>query len=57
MKSLGAAGVEAWFIPEVEEIVDFLTQRLDDGDVVLGMSNGGFGGFHQKLLQSLCGVS
>ena len=57
VKSLGAAGVEAWFIPEVEEIVDFLTQRLDDGDVVLGMSNGGFGGFHQKLLQSLYGVS
>ncbi len=57
VKALSAAGVEAWFIPEVEEIVDFLSQRLGDRDVVLGMSNGGFGGFHQKLLQRLRGVS
>ena len=57
VKALGEEGVEAWFIPAVEEIVEFLRERLDDGDVVLGMSNGGFGGFHGKLLQKLSGVS
>jgi UDP-N-acetylmuramate: L-alanyl-gamma-D-glutamyl-meso-diaminopimelate ligase len=30
-----------------------LAPRLDKGDVVLVMSNGGFGGIHQKLLDAL----
>jgi len=30
-----------------------LTPRLKEGDVVLVMSNGGFGGIHQKLLDAL----
>lgn len=46
-------GVESWYIPEVDEMVDFLASSLVDGDVVLAMSNGGFGGFHQKLLDKL----
>ena len=57
VKALSVGGGEAWFIPEVDEIVDFLSQRLGDGDVVLGMSNGSFGGFHQKLLQKLSEAS
>jgi UDP-N-acetylmuramate: L-alanyl-gamma-D-glutamyl-meso-diaminopimelate ligase len=55
VEDLRAAGVEAWFIPEVDEIVGFLDERLGGDDVVVGMSNGGFGGFHQKLLQRLAG--
>jgi UDP-N-acetylmuramate: L-alanyl-gamma-D-glutamyl-meso-diaminopimelate ligase len=53
IEGLREAGKAAWFVPEVDEIVSFLEERLDAGDVVLGMSNGGFGGFHRKLLERL----
>jgi UDP-N-acetylmuramate: L-alanyl-gamma-D-glutamyl-meso-diaminopimelate ligase len=46
-------GVESWFIPSVDEIVRFLADRVIEGDVVLAMSNGGFGGLHRKLLEAL----
>jgi UDP-N-acetylmuramate: L-alanyl-gamma-D-glutamyl-meso-diaminopimelate ligase len=36
-----------------DEIVRHLTPELRDGDVVVIMSNGGFGGIHDKLLQAL----
>ena len=38
---------------EVEEIVSYLVPRLRERDVVVVMSNGGFGGVHQKLLDKL----
>ncbi len=38
---------------EVDEIVSFLKQKAKSGDVLLVMSNGGFGGIHQKLLDQL----
>jgi UDP-N-acetylmuramate: L-alanyl-gamma-D-glutamyl-meso-diaminopimelate ligase len=53
IETVSEGGVEAWFIPEVDEIVDFLASNLTEGDVVLAMSNGGFGGIHQKLLDAL----
>jgi len=55
IEGLREAGKAAWFIPQVEEIVTFLDEKLGEGDVVLGMSNGGFGGFHRKLLERLAG--
>ncbi|HEX9726850.1 MAG TPA: UDP-N-acetylmuramate:L-alanyl-gamma-D-glutamyl-meso-diaminopimelate ligase, partial [Vicinamibacteria bacterium] len=55
IEGLREAGKTAWFIPQVEEIVTFLDEKLGEGDVVLGMSNGGFGGFHRKLLERLAG--
>jgi UDP-N-acetylmuramate: L-alanyl-gamma-D-glutamyl-meso-diaminopimelate ligase len=48
-----AAGKEAWFIPDPDEIVRHLVPRLRSGEVVLVMSNGGFGGIHGKLLDAL----
>jgi UDP-N-acetylmuramate: L-alanyl-gamma-D-glutamyl-meso-diaminopimelate ligase len=36
-----------------DEIVLHLTPELRDGDVVVIMSNGGFGNIHEKLLQAL----
>jgi UDP-N-acetylmuramate: L-alanyl-gamma-D-glutamyl-meso-diaminopimelate ligase len=48
-------GVEAWFLPAVDEIVTHLVTHVAEGDVVLVMSNGGFGGLHQKLLDALSG--
>jgi UDP-N-acetylmuramate: L-alanyl-gamma-D-glutamyl-meso-diaminopimelate ligase len=40
-------------ITDVDEIVDFLRRELRSGDVVAIMSNGGFGGIHEKLLAAL----
>jgi UDP-N-acetylmuramate: L-alanyl-gamma-D-glutamyl-meso-diaminopimelate ligase len=47
------AGIDARLVPTVPEIVDILTQKLRDGDVVLGMSGSNFGGFHHLLLDAL----
>jgi UDP-N-acetylmuramate: L-alanyl-gamma-D-glutamyl-meso-diaminopimelate ligase len=49
---LRAAGKQADYIPEVDEIVRQLSGRLQGGEVVLVMSNGGFGGIHEKLLNA-----
>lgn len=40
-------------ITDVDEIVTQLKQELRSGDVVAIMSNGGFGGIHEKLLKAL----
>ena len=40
-------------LPGADEIVDHLVPRLQVGDVVAIMSNGGFGGIHDKLLTAL----
>ena len=37
----------------VEAIVTFLTEIAESGDHIVIMSNGGFGGIHEKLLQKL----
>jgi UDP-N-acetylmuramate: L-alanyl-gamma-D-glutamyl-meso-diaminopimelate ligase len=46
-------GIPAQYIPEVDKIVEHLMGTLQGGEVVLVMSNGGFGGIHEKLLQAL----
>jgi UDP-N-acetylmuramate: L-alanyl-gamma-D-glutamyl-meso-diaminopimelate ligase len=48
-----AAGKAASYIPAVPDIVRALERTLRSGDVVLIMSNGGFGGLHEKLLSAL----
>lgn len=47
------AGKKASYIPAVPDIVRTLADTLRPGDVVLVMSNGGFGGLHEKLLDAL----
>jgi UDP-N-acetylmuramate: L-alanyl-gamma-D-glutamyl-meso-diaminopimelate ligase len=51
--SIRADGVEADYIPEVERIVQTAASEARAGDVLLVMSNGGFGGIHGKLLEAL----
>jgi UDP-N-acetylmuramate: L-alanyl-gamma-D-glutamyl-meso-diaminopimelate ligase len=46
-------GQRARDIGSIDEIVRTVTAEAREGDVVVLMSNGGFGGIHQKLLQSL----
>jgi UDP-N-acetylmuramate: L-alanyl-gamma-D-glutamyl-meso-diaminopimelate ligase len=53
IKDIERRGGEAWFLPHVEGIVEHIAARAKEGDVVLAMSNGGFGGLHQKLLNAL----
>jgi UDP-N-acetylmuramate: L-alanyl-gamma-D-glutamyl-meso-diaminopimelate ligase len=48
-----AEGGQAAFIPTVGEIVEALAADLRPGDRVAVLSNGGFGGIHEKLLQAL----
>ncbi len=50
---LAAAGRPARFVPDVGGIVDLLAHEVQDGDIVVVMSNGGFGGIHEKLLAAL----
>ena len=47
------SGGEAVYIPQVEDIVDYIAENSESGDVVLVMSSGGFFGIHQKLLNRL----
>jgi UDP-N-acetylmuramate: L-alanyl-gamma-D-glutamyl-meso-diaminopimelate ligase len=51
--SLRADGVVADFIPEVDRIVASVAPEAKAGDVLLVMSNGSFGGIHDKLLEAL----
>lgn len=50
---IAAQGKSAFAISETDEIVSSLTTELRSGDVVAIMSNGGFGGIHEKLLAAL----
>ncbi|HYW70858.1 MAG TPA: hypothetical protein VE961_07485, partial [Pyrinomonadaceae bacterium] len=50
---IAATGKSAQAIAAVDEIVETLTGELRPGDVVAIMSNGGFGGIHEKLLAIL----
>jgi UDP-N-acetylmuramate: L-alanyl-gamma-D-glutamyl-meso-diaminopimelate ligase len=53
VSELRAAGLQADHVPEVDRIVAALSESVRPGDVVLLMSNGGFGGIHAKLLEAL----
>jgi UDP-N-acetylmuramate: L-alanyl-gamma-D-glutamyl-meso-diaminopimelate ligase len=48
-----AEGGDAAFIPSVPEIVEALVGYVRPGDRVAILSNGGFGGIHEKLLRAL----
>ena len=41
--------------PSVDAIVDIIAAEAGDGDLVVCMSNGGFGGIHGKLLAAARG--
>jgi UDP-N-acetylmuramate: L-alanyl-gamma-D-glutamyl-meso-diaminopimelate ligase len=47
------SGKAAEYIPKVDDIVQHLRDKLVGNEIVLIMSNGGFGGIHNKLLDAL----
>ena len=53
---LAARGQRARYIPEVAGIVSAVAAEAREGDVVMVMSNGGFGGIHGLLLEALSRV-
>ncbi len=50
---LHARGAAARQAPSVDDIVQAIVREHRAGDLVVVMSNGGFGGIHQKLLRAL----
>ena len=46
-------GIDARHLPGVPEIVETLAAEARPGDLVVVMSNGGFGGIHRRLLDAL----
>ncbi len=55
IQDISATGKSASAITEVHEIVAALKNELRSGDVVAVMSNGAFGGIHEKLITALAG--
>ena len=51
--AVAARNKPAFAITDVDEIVETLGNELRPGDIVAIMSNGGFGGIHEKLLAAL----
>ena len=50
---LAGAGQRARAAASIDDIVTAIVQERKDGDLVVFMSNGGFGGIHQKTLEAL----
>ena len=53
VKDIQLQGKPAHSFPDADSIVEHLAPELKEGDVVAIMSNGGFGGIHDKVLQTL----
>ena len=53
LADIQAAGTEAYIGKNVDDIVAHVVTHVHPGDVLLVMSNGGFGGIHNKLLIAL----
>ncbi len=47
------SGIHARTLPGVEAIVETIAAEAGAGDLILMMSNGGFGDVHRKLLTAL----
>jgi len=46
-------GVDARYIPRVDDIVQTVASEARPGDIVVIMSNGGFDDIHRKLIAAL----
>ena len=57
VERLGATGQTAHYLPDAEAMAAFLGAEARPGDLVVFMSNGGFGGLQQKLCATLAARS
>ncbi|HVF71890.1 MAG TPA: UDP-N-acetylmuramate:L-alanyl-gamma-D-glutamyl-meso-diaminopimelate ligase [Chthoniobacterales bacterium] len=53
MRDIAASGRPAFYEPDAGHIIEKLVPQLQENDVVVVFSNGGFDGIHQKLLERL----
>ena len=53
VRDLADRGKSARETASIDEIVNTIAREHRPGDLVVVMSNGGFGGIHRKLLQAL----
>ncbi|KXK53977.1 MAG: UDP-N-acetylmuramate/alanine ligase [Chlorobi bacterium OLB7] len=53
MDDLRQQGITAYYLPTVDEIVQCVANNARQGDVLITLSNGGFGGIHAKLPAAL----
>ncbi len=53
VNDIAMQGKTAASFPDADAIVEHLKPELKDGDVVAIMSNGGFGGIHDKILETM----
>jgi UDP-N-acetylmuramate: L-alanyl-gamma-D-glutamyl-meso-diaminopimelate ligase len=53
VRAIAELGRDARFVASVDEIVAQLGRDLRPGDRVVILSNGGFGGIHEKLLAAV----
>jgi UDP-N-acetylmuramate: L-alanyl-gamma-D-glutamyl-meso-diaminopimelate ligase len=56
VEALSAGGVRADYLANVGDIVRTVVSEARAGDILLVMSNGGFGGIHEQLLAALARV-
>lgn len=52
-RDIGKRGIEAVHIESIDEIVSYVGKIANEGDVILIMSNGGFGGIYSKIKKCL----
>lgn len=52
-EQIASTGKPSFCLKDADEIVEHLKPHLKEGDVVAIMSNGAFGGIHEKLLDTL----
>jgi UDP-N-acetylmuramate: L-alanyl-gamma-D-glutamyl-meso-diaminopimelate ligase len=53
IESIKQSGVAAFYEPDVESILRRIKSLAKPGDAIVVLSNGGFDGLHQKLLDQL----
>ena len=53
VERLNADGIQAEQIDDIDAIADLVAREAKDGDVILVMSSGAFGGVHEKILERL----
>jgi UDP-N-acetylmuramate: L-alanyl-gamma-D-glutamyl-meso-diaminopimelate ligase len=52
-KTITSRGIPAMAAPSIADLIEAVRQNAEEGTVLLCMSNGAFGGIHQKLLQAI----
>ena len=53
VSDLKSAGQRARYVASLDDIITMIAKERKEGDLVVFMSNGGFGGIHEKTLEAL----